>query len=351
MRGITSLRYPCVWLSRRTPLSDLVLLAGVLCSSAWLSGCASLSAEDAKAADAAKISVVPSSIDFKEVVVGQKNSQTLQISNIGVKPLSLDGVRVTGQSFTLSAGKTPPVLASGKSLRLTLLFAPLTSASAEGSLVITSSDLHLPVVVPLAGSGEKAAPALQLLPSSLNFGSLPVHSSSTQTVTLKNTGNVPLSLSSITSPSAAFSITGLSSGTTLQPDQKLEFKVTFHPAASGASSSGVAIGSSRLPSPVKLALSGSGSNANTASAPPPAVHSVSLNWDASAGPVAGYHVYRGSSSGGPYGRISGSTVSSLDYQDFSVQSGGRYYYVVTSVDPGGAESAYSNEAQAEVPNP
>jgi hypothetical protein len=285
------------------------------------------------------------------VVVGQKNSQTLQISNTSTEPLSLDAVRVTGQGFTLTAAKIPPLLASGKSLRLTLLFAPTTSVAAEGSLAITSSDLHAPLIVPLAGSGEKPAPGLQLLPNALDFGALPVHSSSTQTVALENTGNLPLSLSAITAPSAAFSITGLSAGTTLQPDQKLEFKVTFRPAASGASSSGIAIGSSRLPSPVKLALSGSGTTASTASAPPPATHSVSLNWEAGPGSAAGYHVYRGSSSGGPYTRISDTTVSPLDYLDLSVQSGGRYYYVVTALDPSGTESAYSNEARAEVPNP
>jgi len=347
MREISSKQYPC-GRSRRAVVRDLAFFACVLGAFASLSGCASLSAEDAKALDAGKISVIPANIDFKAVVVGEKNSQTLQVSNIGAEPLSLDAVRVAGQAFTLSAANTPRVLPAGKSLRLSLFFAPRTSAPAEGSLVIISSDLHAPVVVPLAGSGEKAAPALQLSPKTLNFGSLPVHHSSTQTVTLKNTGNVPLSLATIISPGAAFSITGLSAGTTLQPDQKLEFKVTFHPSAAGSSSSGVTIGSARLSAPVKLALSGSA----TSSVPPAqASHSVSLDWESSPDPVNGYHVYRGSSSGGPYTRISGGIISSLDYRDFSVQTGGRYYYVVTATDSAGTESAYSNEALAEVPNP
>jgi fibronectin type 3 domain-containing protein len=49
--------------------------------------------------------------------------------------------------------------------------------------------------------------------------------------------------------------------------------------------------------------------------------------------------------------MSGSTITSLDYQDISVQSGGRYYYVVTALGTDGAESPYSNEVTADIPNP
>lgn len=352
MRGISFERYTCGGCPR-THLRELALFSSILLASLSLSGCASLSAEDAKAADAGKVSVVPSNIDFKEVVVGQKNSQALQLSNIGREPLSVDVVRVTGRAFALSSGNAPSILPPGKSLRLTLVFAPPTSAPAEGSLVIRSADLHAPVVVPLAGTGEKAAPALQLFPSAVVFGSLPVHNSSSQTVTLKNTGNVPLSLGTVTTPGGAFSITGLSAGITLQPEQKLEFKVTFHPSTAGATSSGMVIASSRLPAPVKLALSGSATSASTTSAPSPpqTKHSVTLSWEASPGTSAGYHVYRGSAAGGPYTRISSGAVISADYQDFNVESGASYYYVVTALDGLGAESAFSNEAGAQVPNP
>jgi fibronectin type 3 domain-containing protein len=39
-------------------------------------------------------------------------------------------------------------------------------------------------------------------------------------------------------------------------------------------------------------------------------------------------------------------LPSLDYIDSSVASGATYYYVVTSIDSSGAESAYSNEVSA-----
>lgn len=80
-------------------------------------------------------------------------------------------------------------------------------------------------------------------------------------------------------------------------------------------------------------------------------HTVSLAWNASTSTVAGYNVYRGTTSGGPYSKLTGTLLSSLAYSDSSVTSGKTYYYVTTAVDSTGAESGYSNQAQAVIPFP
>ena len=76
--------------------------------------------------------------------------------------------------------------------------------------------------------------------------------------------------------------------------------------------------------------------------------SVQLNWIASttAG-VTGYNVYRSTSSGTGYGSIT--LVNGTSYTDTNLASGTTYYYVVTAVGPGNAESVYSNEAFATAP--
>lgn len=81
-------------------------------------------------------------------------------------------------------------------------------------------------------------------------------------------------------------------------------------------------------------------------------HSVTLNWAASTSSgVAGYNIYRSSTSAGPY-TLSGSASSPIvTYTDFSVTAGQTYFYVVTAIDDSGVESAYSNEVQATVPSP
>jgi endonuclease I/fibronectin type 3 domain-containing protein len=74
---------------------------------------------------------------------------------------------------------------------------------------------------------------------------------------------------------------------------------------------------------------------------------VDLNWnDNSELDLAGYNVYRSTSSGGPYSKINGPLVTASDYSDTSVTNGITYYYVVAAVDTSNNESADSNEASA-----
>src|SRR5262245_6541460 len=77
---------------------------------------------------------------------------------------------------------------------------------------------------------------------------------------------------------------------------------------------------------------------------------VTLNWNASSSSgISGYRVYRGTAAGGPYSRVTSSTLPALSYEDTNVVSGRNYYYVVTAVTMNGTESNFSTEARAIVP--
>jgi fibronectin type 3 domain-containing protein len=65
--------------------------------------------------------------------------------------------------------------------------------------------------------------------------------------------------------------------------------------------------------------------------------------------VIGYRVYRSETSGSGFSALNGTTITALNYTDSTVSSGTTYYYVVTSVNSSGVESAYSNQATAVVP--
>jgi fibronectin type 3 domain-containing protein len=67
--------------------------------------------------------------------------------------------------------------------------------------------------------------------------------------------------------------------------------------------------------------------------------------------VVGYHVYRGSVTGGPYTELDSVLNASTNYVDNSVQAGQTYYYVATAVDGSGVESGYSNQVKAAIPTP
>lgn len=83
----------------------------------------------------------------------------------------------------------------------------------------------------------------------------------------------------------------------------------------------------------------------------PVSHSVTLNWAASTSPnIAGYNVYRSTTSGGPYAQLNSSLVTTTSFIDSSVATGETYYYVTTTVDTSNDQSAYSNQAQATIPS-
>jgi len=81
-------------------------------------------------------------------------------------------------------------------------------------------------------------------------------------------------------------------------------------------------------------------------------HDVSLSWTASTSPnVAGYNVFRGLVSGGPYTQLNSALVPAVTYSDNDVEAAQTYYYVTTAVDNNNNSSVFSNEASAVIPSP
>jgi len=67
--------------------------------------------------------------------------------------------------------------------------------------------------------------------------------------------------------------------------------------------------------------------------------------------LAGYNIYRSTTSGSSYVKQNSLLLTSSDYTDANVSIGTTYYYVVTAVDTGGLESIYSGEVSAALASP
>ncbi|MGD0552154.1 MAG: cellulase family glycosylhydrolase [Sedimentisphaerales bacterium] len=79
----------------------------------------------------------------------------------------------------------------------------------------------------------------------------------------------------------------------------------------------------------------------------PSVGTILLDWNNnSETDLAGYNVYRSTTSGSGYVKLNSSPLTSSEYSDVNVSSETTYYYVVTAVDVGGLESVYSGEVSA-----
>jgi hypothetical protein len=291
------------------------------------------------------ISLSATSFNFNTVVIGQSTTQTLHITNTGAAPLTINSLTLTSTQFTFTGPSLPRTVLPAQNVDYTISFAPTTAGSASASIQITSNSSS--AAVSLAGVGEKAFAALQVTPSSISFGNLQLQSTATQNVTLKNTGDINITISGVTVAGAGFGYSSLSPGYSLTPNQTVTFQIWFRPQASGSASGNVSILSSNLATPASISVSGAGVT-SAPTPPPPLPHSVVLSWGPSASSVVGYRVYRDNGSG--YSPLS-AIVSELTYTDSTVASGGTYHYVVTAVDTAGDESPYSNEATAVIPTP
>ncbi len=190
------------------------------------------------------------------------------------------------------------------------------------------------------------SPQLTANPSSINFGSVDVGASVSQSLVLSNTGNADASINSVSTTNAAFGVTAPALPFVLKAGYSITLTVTFVASAAGSVNSTLGVAATGLPN-LYISLAGTGIVlASTTSTS----HHASLSWGASTSTVDGYNVYRSSASGGPYTRINATTLTVLTFDDTTVVAGQTYYYVVTATTAG-VESTYSNEVQAVVPSP
>jgi hypothetical protein len=177
-------------------------------------------------------------------------------------------------------------------------------------------------------------------PTTLNFGGVNVGANKVLPVTIRNTGNSNVTISSVSLSGPGFTAGGVSSGLILSAGQTATLNVTFTPSGTGTATGTATVSSNATNSPATINLTGSGVQ-----------HSASLSWTASVSTVSGYNIYRGTVSGGPYTKLNSSLVSTTSYVDSSVQGGTTYFYVVTAVDSDNQESVFSNQATGTIPSP
>jgi len=273
-------------------------------------------------ATAPSITAEPAS---RTVIAGQTASFSVTAS--GTSPLSYQW-RMNG---TAISGATSPTYTTG---------ATTTSENAAQFTVVVSNSAGSATSNAAVLTVDATTALLNPNPTSVAFGSVNLSTNNTKSVTLTNSGNSSVTISSVTVAGAGFGATGASSGLTLPSGQSATLTATFDPAASGSATGSITVTSNATNSPAVIALSGTGAAQS---------YSVALNWTASTSSVTGYNVYSGTSSGGPYTKLTSSPVASTSYTDNSVQQGKTYYYVVTSVNSDNEESAYSAQVSAVVP--
>jgi HYDIN/CFA65/VesB family protein len=192
------------------------------------------------------------------------------------------------------------------------------------------------------GTSSPGLPILTMYDSSVDFGDVAVGNTTTQGVTLFNTGGSPLTLQQNSLSGAAFTTSGIGAGVTLAPGQYVTLTVSFVPSGTGKANGMVSLTSSTSTSSIDLPLSGNGVVA---------AHWVAFDWAASKSAVIGYNVYLRSASGESWTKLNSSPVTTTSYTDWDVQSGEACMFAVRSVSPANVEGTFSNATSATIPSP
>jgi probable HAF family extracellular repeat protein len=204
----------------------------------------------------------PNSLSFGTVAIGTTSpGKTVTLTNVGTTTLTISGIAITGTNTgdfaqTHTCGSS---LAAGASCSISITFKPTTTGTRSAALSVSDNAAGSPQKVSLSGIGTTA----KLLPTSLNFGSVTVGTTSAaMTVTLTNVGTTTLSITGI-------AITGTNAGdfgqthtcgSSLVAGASCTISITFRPTMTGTRTAALSVSDNAAGSPQKVTLSGTGAS-------------------------------------------------------------------------------------------
>ncbi len=196
----------------------------------------------------------PEEPDAGEQAVGGSKPFFVSVSGYSSTPLTITGATASGDFSILSSSCTQPVSAFF-SCGYSMAFTPTATGLRTGTLTVTVAETPEPSVVMVRGTGVSAG-AVTLSPASLDFGSIPLGSaSSSQTVTLTNSGSGPLAISGI--ETSTFYSQTHNCGATLASGDSCTISVQFTPGVAGLQTGTLTVWHDAPGGPHTVALLGS----------------------------------------------------------------------------------------------
>ncbi len=145
----------------------------------------------------------PAALNFGNVSLAASLTKTLIIANGNSQAVPFYGANIDGadpQEFVVTANTCPAggSLAANTSCSITVSFTPALPGARSANLTISDGATQLPQVIFLGGNGAAVTKTLAFQSLNVQFGSQPLGVTSlTQTLQVTNTGNAPVTFSSI----------------------------------------------------------------------------------------------------------------------------------------------------------
>ncbi|HSE39558.1 MAG TPA: choice-of-anchor D domain-containing protein, partial [Acidobacteriota bacterium] len=133
----------------------------------------------------------PDSINFGQVNVGSKSSESFTITNLGSSSVTIDRINSNNNAFRVTSPSFPRNISGGGSISVNVEFNPSRAANFDANLsIIVGSNTAASVRV--FGVGFAGAPDIDLSRLTVSFGAMDAGTFKTENITVSNTGKTDL---------------------------------------------------------------------------------------------------------------------------------------------------------------
>jgi hypothetical protein len=203
------------------------------------------------------VAFLPTKLDFPKEQVGSTSPpQAVTVSNPGATPLKISSVATSGDyAQTNTCPLSPSTLLTGANCQASVTFTPTAEGKRRGKLTLKDNAASKSQNVSLSGTG--LAPVASLSSATLTFATQLLNTTSPpQNVTLTNTGNEILNITSIV-PSGDFGESNTCSAS-LAINANCTITVTFTPTTINTLMGAVTLTDNAPDSPQIISLTGTG---------------------------------------------------------------------------------------------
>ena len=171
-------------------------------------------------------------------------------------------------TFTVVAGGTAPLsyqwqksgvnIAGATSASYTTLVTTTTDSGSTFDVVVTNTAGTVTSAAATLTVNAAPTPAIQVNPTSINFGNDVVGTNLSQALIIRNTGTAALTITQVNPTVSVFSVSGFSLPLNVAAGQQTTITVAFRPTTAGAVSGNLSMVSNAPGSPTSIGLSGTG---------------------------------------------------------------------------------------------
>jgi hypothetical protein len=191
--------------------------------------------------------IFPTNGAFGSVTVGSSSGTSVfSLVNTGDQNLVISSISIVGtNASSFSESHTCLTnLASNANCSISITFTPASAGALSATLQVADNAPGSPQAISLSGTGLAPAPAVTLVPGSLDFGTVTQGTSTSMDVTVTNQGTAALHITNVAiggTNMADFSFSDPACGSAIPINASCIITVTFKPLAAGLRTASVAL--------------------------------------------------------------------------------------------------------------